>query len=126
MFNFDYNLIPLYGVLYNRNPTVFSMEIQRILYFTILYIPFGFFYPLITDKKRIHFTTILIGINCIVFIELIQVLISLYLGFSYKSLNIDDIIFSMLGLLVGIILINFINRIWIIIRKKKVKEQMIN
>ncbi|MBT4004159.1 MAG: VanZ family protein [Chloroflexi bacterium] len=67
-----------------------------------LTIPFGFgIYFLIRSKKKFFlWISLFIGL----FIEITQLVISLLLGFPYRVIDINDVIFNAFGVLIGYIL----------------------
>lgn len=99
------NFVPfasIFGILSNNNLDLF-VKVKQILGNIILFIPMGFFIPLIWEK--INFKKALIfGVLISFLIEFTQFTISLILWFSYKVTDIDDIILNTLGFIVGFIL----------------------
>lgn len=77
-----------------------SNMIKQVLGNIILFIPLGFFISLLfKDVKLIHI--FIIGFLCSLSIELLQGAAGIYLGFFYRSMDIDDIIFNTLGATIG-------------------------
>jgi len=89
---------------------------RQVLYNILLSIPFGFgiSYLVNINKKKLAISATLFG----VVIESIQLIISMLLGFTYRSIDINDIIFNFLGVIAGYFLfivysfffIKFINK----------------
>ena len=64
----------------------------------ILTMPFGFGISfLISVKKKIINYALMVG----VIIELLQLLISSFLGFTYRTIDINDVIFNFIGVMLG-------------------------
>lgn len=76
-----------------------SNIIKQVLGNVILFIPLGFFISLFKNVKLIH--VFMLGFFCSLTIELLQGVAGLYLGFFYRSMDIDDVIFNTLGAIIG-------------------------
>lgn len=96
------NFIPfisILDILSNDNLSVI-IKMKQIIGNIVLFIPMGFFLPLIWKSKNNFKKALLIGILCSVCIELLQYFISLLLWFNYKVTDLDDILLNILGFVV--------------------------
>lgn len=96
---------------------LFSMQ---VLGNVILSIPFGFGIPYVIKfkKSKLYLVAIFFGMV----IELIQLCISLLLGFAYRTIDINDVIFNFLGVIIGFYLFKLFSAIYIIaVRKMKIE-----
>ncbi|WEG18883.1 VanZ family protein [Alkalihalophilus pseudofirmus] len=66
----------------------------------ILLLPLGIYLPLIL-KRNSFYRTLLYGLCVSLGIELTQLVLSLVLGVTYRTFNIDDLILNTLGVAVG-------------------------
>ncbi|GAB4578765.1 MAG: hypothetical protein Fur0022_15020 [Anaerolineales bacterium] len=92
------NLIPMYFGPLISTPTIKAVLVTSILNI-ILTIPFGFGVNFIARLRAKNFVWLAIGVGF--GIESIQLVISLILGFPYRSLDINDVLFNALGVLIG-------------------------
>jgi glycopeptide antibiotics resistance protein len=67
----------------------------------VLYIPMGFMLPALFFSFKRFSVTLLAGLLSSIGIELLQFIISLQIGFSYKVSDIDDVILNTFGCLIG-------------------------
>ncbi|MFO3788154.1 VanZ family protein [Bacillus mojavensis] len=67
----------------------------------ILLLPVGLLFPLLFDKLRNLKRILLTGFFISLFIELTQLSISIYLGNSYRSFDVDDLILNTSGAALG-------------------------
>ncbi|MEC1625851.1 VanZ family protein [Bacillus mojavensis] len=67
----------------------------------ILLLPVGLLFPLLFDKLRNLKRILLTGFFISLFIELTQLSISMYLGNSYRSFDVDDLILNTSGAALG-------------------------
>lgn len=83
------NLIPF------MSPPSFKQTILNM----VLSMPFGFGISYITriSKKKL----ILLGVSFGIIIELLQLMISLLIGFTYRSIDINDVIVNFIGVIMG-------------------------
>ena len=100
------NFIPFVSILdisFNDNLSI-TIKIKQIIGNIVLFIPMGFFIPLIWKCKKYFRKALLIGILCSLSIELLQYIISLLLEFNYKVTDVDDILLNTLGFIIGFFL----------------------
>ncbi|MCA1054195.1 VanZ family protein [Rossellomorea aquimaris] len=89
----------------------FSGFIKGILGNIIMMIPLGFYLPFIKPKLNSFRNILIVGIIAATSIEITQKVISLVIGASYRSFDVDDIILNTIGVLLGSIALRFINPI---------------
>ncbi|MDD4151929.1 MAG: VanZ family protein [Candidatus Gracilibacteria bacterium] len=100
------NFIPFASIIEigtNENLSNY-IKIKQILGNIVLFIPMGFFVPFIWKKYIFIKKSIFVGLISSLSIEITQYIISLILGFNYKSADIDDILLNTIGFIFGIIL----------------------
>ncbi|TCS83094.1 VanZ family protein [Tepidibacillus fermentans] len=93
---------------------------EQIILNIILTIPFGFgiSYIFKTSWKRIFYIGVLLGAT----IELLQFLISLLVGFLYRTIDINDIILNFLGVIIGYIIFKIFSQVFLFsVGKYKIK-----
>lgn len=77
---------------------------KQILGNIIMFIPIGFYIPIINNKKKFK-EVVLAGFIFSVGIELTQFIINTIIGYNYRSTDVDDIILNTLGAIIGYILL---------------------
>ncbi|WP_257131741.1 VanZ family protein [Bacillus sp. AFS017336] len=95
------NFVPFKGVVDIIRSGSFTIALKQIGGNILLFIPFGLAWPILFPKimKR---KTILIGFSLSLVIELTQGIAGLFLGYNYRSCDIDDLILNTLGTALGI------------------------
>ena len=101
---FKYNLIPFMTVVDSvKNAftyNTYGLELKNIGGNLILLTPLGIYVHFI--KRNLGMKNILImGFATSMVIELIQLSISISLGYSYRSFDVDDLILNTLGFIIG-------------------------
>lgn len=99
----DNNFIPfvsILSILSNDNLTVI-IKMKQIIGNIILFIPMGFFIPLIWKSMNYFKKALLIGILYSIWVELAQHIISLLLWFNYKVTDVDDILLNTFWFIMG-------------------------
>ena len=89
-FDVNLNLIPFVGM---------ADSIQNTLLNVLLFIPLGFFLPLLWKRYRKLPNTLVFAFFATLFIELSQL-------FTYRATDVDDLITNVLGTLCGFLLAN--------------------
>ncbi|MFS0810819.1 VanZ family protein [Peribacillus phoenicis] len=88
----------------------------------ILFLPMGFVLPMIITNLQTIGKVIFIGTLTSLSIELFQGLAGLWVGYNYRAVDIDDLIFNVLGTVIGFLiwklLYEFLNRNDLIIVSK--------
>lgn len=92
-FDISLNLIPFYG-----------MSIEESLLNVVLFVPLGFFLPILSKKFRSIKTAILTGISLSLFIEIVQI-------FTLRTTDINDLITNTLGTLLGYLFAVFVDKL---------------
>jgi glycopeptide antibiotics resistance protein len=104
----SFNLLPLKTIIadlnkFFYNPTWF---ILRPLVFNILmFVPMGYLLPLVSQKISKFFTVIIFSFGISLFIEILQLVLSLSYGFTFRFANVDDIIINVIGSALGFLLL---------------------
>lgn len=95
------NVVPLASVVNaivtGNYPSVVSQSIGNLL----LLAPFGFCGPLLWPRLRSWRVMLLAGLAVSLTVELLQLGISMFLGYTYKIADIDDLIFNTAGVMLG-------------------------
>lgn len=95
------NIIPLKSIISMlQNNTVHDM-VKQLVGNIILTIPFGFIYTLTFNKRKTLVNTIIPGIIFSILIELLQLLIGQVIGYSYRVVDIDDVLLNTIGITMG-------------------------
>jgi glycopeptide antibiotics resistance protein len=104
------NFIPFYFSSYTRE--IFFNNLLNIF----LTIPFGFGINFVKDikKQNLLWSAILVGLT----IETLQFIISLSIGFPYRTIDINDIIMNALGVIVGFCIFKFFGLLYIKLTKR--------
>lgn len=100
-----YNLIPfktVMGLIKNSRWGMMT-AIRNIAGNIVLLLPLGFLVPLIWNRVSQFKKLIAVGLLSTLSIELIQVLLSVVIGYQYKSFDVDDIILNSIGYIIGVI-----------------------
>lgn len=95
VFDVNLNLIPLVGMAEDLSGTVLNV---------LLFVPLGFFLPLMWRKYRRMKTTLLFGMGMTAAIELLQLL-------AYRATDINDIITNFAGTVIGYMLFRLVMHI---------------
>ena len=96
------NYIPFSSILeiYLNNNLPFIVKFKQIIGNIILFIPMWFLFQFILKYKWYFKYELFIGFFSSIFVELSQFIISLFLWFSYKVTDIDDVILNTFGFMV--------------------------
>ncbi|WP_420488189.1 VanZ family protein [Gottfriedia acidiceleris] len=78
----------------------------------LLFIPLGFALPILLFKLT-NRKTIVIGFTLSLAIELIQATSGLFLGYNYRSCDIDDLILNTIGTIIGLAIYKVSSRYFI-------------
>lgn len=77
-----------------------SREFAVLIGNLLAFVPLGLLLPAITGKRSV-LTVFLVGLALSLAIEAGQLAISIYVGFAYRTADIDDVIVNVAGALVG-------------------------
>ena len=94
-FDINLNLIPF---------EIFTKELVLSLLNIAMFVPLGFFLPLLWKKYRRLKNTLLFGVGATVFIELAQL-------FTYRATDINDLITNTAGALLGYLLFRLAHKL---------------
>lgn len=72
----------------------------------LLGVPFGFLAPLVWSKRNTFFKVVGTGFLFSLGIEACQFLLSLFVGYTYRVIDVDDIILNTLGCILGYMIFN--------------------
>jgi len=96
------NLVPFYTIkCYLRNIAngyIVSISVQNLLGNLLMFLPLGVYLPLIWKKCRTFLHTLLLSLGVLIVIELLQFITLL------GTLDIDDLILNMCGIILGYLL----------------------
>jgi glycopeptide antibiotics resistance protein len=112
------NFIPfktIIEVLHNRN---YMVTLKNIGGNILLFVPLSFFVPLIWGNVNLM-RAVLLGFASSFSIELTQAIISLLLGFTYRSTDVDDIILNTVGFTFGYVCFVLIKILSTTVKKEK-------
>lgn len=99
------NIIPFYGIFGILREGLIAQTILEILGNIIMFLPLGFFLPLLWKKFSSPKTVIIFGAFLSLLIEITQ-------SFSFRGADIDDIILNTIGALTGYWLYYLINKLF--------------
>ncbi|WP_057911404.1 VanZ family protein [Peribacillus muralis] len=87
-----------------------TILLKQVVGNIILFIPMGFVLPIIFVNIQNIKKVILIGFLSSLSIELFQGLAGFWIGYNYRAVDIDDLIFNVLGTVVGFLIWKFLYR----------------
>lgn len=90
----------------------FFILLKQVVGNIILFLPMGFVLPLIFTNIHTIRKVILIGFLASLSIELLQALGGLWIGYNYRAANIDDLIFNVLGTVIGFLIWKLLYKIF--------------
>lgn len=96
------NFVPLKTIveLVTQHPT--SVALRQVVGNVVLFIPFGFLLPLLWPSLSFS-KKILLGLSLSFGIEALQYVISLQMGYTYRITDIDDLLLTTVGFIIGLI-----------------------
>lgn len=98
------NCIPLRSLYWafakSYSYSMIMIILKPIIFNILISIPFGFL-TLLSNYSIASKSKFWLALGFGLCIEGVQLLISLILGYSYKAIDVDDIIFSAIGILIG-------------------------
>ncbi|MBO3446045.1 VanZ family protein [Clostridium sp. CCUG 7971] len=105
------NFIPLKttyeNLIVDMKNNALMASLKQIIGNIIMFIPVGFYAPIL--KKHIKLKEITIaGLIFSICIELTQFIINTIIGYNYRSVDIDDIILNVLGAIIGYLIFKVI------------------
>lgn len=111
------NLIPFKTILYAFSTPINREGIIHLIGNIVLFIPLGFMLLIFFDKVKVG-KVIFIGFLCRLTIEIMQFLLGLYIGYNYRSSDIDDVFLNTFGCVIGILLFK-------ILKKSLIKNELL-
>lgn len=109
------NFIPFKDVIDNDGFNAYPVIGNIALLF-----PLGIYLPLLFKRKDFRFN-LMIGLLTTIFIETMQFVLSHIIGVTYRTTDINDIIFNTLGCIIGYIIYKLISPLVSPLLKKKSK-----
>lgn len=95
------NVVPLASVVNaivtGNYPSVISQSIGNLL----MLAPLGLYGPLLWSRMRSWRAAVMVGLAVSLAVELLQLGISMYLGYTYKIADVDDLILNTAGVALG-------------------------
>ncbi len=95
------NIIPFKTILEIQRNLSFSTFSKQVFGNVILFIPFGFFIPLVNEKAQKISYIITISFLASLGIELVQLVIDIITQHLNRIVDIDDIILNVFGAIIG-------------------------
>jgi glycopeptide antibiotics resistance protein len=117
------NFIPFKTIKEVLHNHYYMVALKNIGGNILLFVPLGFFIPLMWGKvnwKR----AVLLGFASSICIEVTQATISLFLGFTYRSSDVDDIVLNTVGFAFGYVCFSILVKVVSTTVKKGNKPQI--
>jgi glycopeptide antibiotics resistance protein len=102
------NFIPFTDIYRTLTLNSFPVLLKQVIGNIILFIPLGFYAPLVWFKIKKVKQVILLGLLASLGIECLQMGISLLIGMRYRSFVVDDIILNVIGVCLGFLFLKLI------------------
>ena len=110
------NFIPLVNTVQaiasGRYPAVFHQSAGNLL----MLLPMGVYAPVLWPRLRTWRSALALGLSVSLGIEALQLLISTLLGFTYKIVDVDDVLLNSAGVMLGYLLYRLLAVWWTDIR----------
>jgi glycopeptide antibiotics resistance protein len=90
------NFVPFHTIWHLIMNANIRIALNQIVGNIIMFVPLGFFLVQLFKVKRLK-SLLIIGASASVGIELIQCFLNIWLGFSYRSVDVDDVILNTIG-----------------------------
>lgn len=98
---YNHNFIPFKSIVDTINFGSISIVLKQIAGNVLLFIPLGFALPILFLRIT-KIKTVLIGFSLSLTIELFQGTSGLFLGYNYRSCDVDDLILNTSGTIIGL------------------------
>lgn len=98
----SHNFIPFTSLMDGITTGYFIVPLTQLVKNVLLFIPLGFIVPILFNRATMRKVFIL-GFFISLFIESLQFLLGLLIGFNYRSFDVDDLIMNTIGTTVGFI-----------------------
>lgn len=106
------NFIPIINtfksIMSDFQQGIIIAPIIQILGNIALFIPIGFYLPIFNENISFNQVSF-IALCSTIFIESIQGIINIVIGYNYRSVDIDDIILNLIGAILGYYLFKFLS-----------------
>ncbi|SFD75588.1 Glycopeptide antibiotics resistance protein [Bacillus sp. UNCCL81] len=96
-----HNFIPFKSIIDTFSSGSILLILKQVAGNVLLFIPLGFALPILFFNIS-NRNTIVIGFTLSLAIELIQASIGMFLGYNYRSCDIDDILLNTIGTIIGL------------------------
>jgi glycopeptide antibiotics resistance protein len=103
-----HNLIPFKAFVDAINMGSLTIAIKQIGGNILLFMPLGFALPIlfpVIKKGKVILTGFLVSLT----IELVQAIAGVFLGYNYRSFDVDDLIMNTLGTVIGLLVFNLLS-----------------
>lgn len=104
--DYAYNFIPLRSIADSLRDGL-RPALRSIAANVVMFLPFGVLLPLISKKNR-FWRCVLYSLLFSLFIELLQYLIGLQIGYRYRNVDVDDLLLNTLGGGLGALLLSLV------------------
>ncbi|MGF7400821.1 VanZ family protein [Thermoanaerobacterium thermosaccharolyticum] len=98
------NIVPLKDIIILMRTQPINIVIKNVVGNIILFIPFGFFVPIIYRNMNKFNYTLLLGLCFSVFIEIVQFIIDYLTKYPNHTSDINDVLLNIIGLVLGFII----------------------
>lgn len=102
------NLIPFAGIMESVQ-TGYYQDLVLIALNILLFIPFGFALSVLFERLK-KSSVVLLGFITSLIIESLQFTYSQYLGYNYRSFDVNDLIMNTLGTIIGVLIFSLLRR----------------
>ncbi|WP_434564842.1 VanZ family protein [Thermoanaerobacterium thermosaccharolyticum] len=98
------NIVPMKDIIILMRLQPINIVIKNVVGNIILFIPLGFFVPIIYRKMNKFNYTLLLGLCVSVFIEIAQFIIDYLTKYPNHTCDVNDVILNIIGLILGFII----------------------
>ncbi|MFL9651893.1 VanZ family protein [Exiguobacterium chiriqhucha] len=103
-----HNFTPFQAFVETFSGTFYLADVIHLVGNIVLFIPLGFIVSIFFSEMKKK-NVILIGLLVSLAIETIQALAGLYLGYNYRSFDVDDLILNVIGTIVGVLIFKLLS-----------------
>jgi glycopeptide antibiotics resistance protein len=104
----EYYFIPFESLKVDFRNSAYA--VRNLLGNIIMFMPLGILLPLLM-RKRNFWRILLISAASAVFVEFMQFLIGVFVGYHYRQVSIDDVILNLAGAILGWLIYKIIRRL---------------
>jgi glycopeptide antibiotics resistance protein len=99
------NYIPFKSIISNIvEATHWTVWFKMIVGNVLLFMPLGFYLPLVAKKHMNVWKAVIIGFCVSLCIEVMQMLISLLINCRYRAFDVDDLLLNTAGTVLGLVI----------------------